>query len=597
LLGSQKQFSSKIDWQVDFKNGYQWDGREYYYNSYKHLDYQKKGIQADILIPWELSRFQHLFTLGKAYWYTDNPKYVQEFVEEIETWLESNPLHFGINWISSMEVSIRAINWIAGYYFFCNSSILTEEFKNKFFKSLYSHGRFILDRVANGNPNNHYLTGLAGLLVLGLLFQDTPEGGKWLDKSVKCLEEEIYNQFYEDGVNMESSTDYNIYSVEIFLFCSLIYQRNGKKFSHRFHQQLEKIVDFIPYIVKPDGNLLTVGDIANTQLFKMGKYEDAPGINSLFCSAAHLLNREDLLKYSNIDEESFWLLGYDLNYKFAELSYEVFRKLESHAFQDGGYYVMRDDDHYMAIYTGSPEPKGSNGHRHNDALSFELYAPDKSFIVDPGSYVYTEDPDMRNMFRSSRYHNKVVVDNMEENHLHNNSVFKIDLESHVKPGTFISNNDYDYFKGELTGYGRIKPPISQEREVYFDKKDKYWILMDTVFGEGKHQLDQYFHFAPLSVVNLDEEHLVVITDEEDGNLAVIPLDSGGLEVDIIEGWVSTSYGEKKSAPILMYSKYSKLPAHFCTLLLPFKNRKDLEHPINNREIFLERFKKVKKKVR
>jgi hypothetical protein len=55
---------------------------------------------------------------------------------------------------------------------------------------------------------------------------------------------------------------------------------------------------------------------------------------------------------------------------------------------------MRHDDLYMLIDCVPADQKSPSGHKHNSRLSFELFAGDKSFIIDPGSYLYTADKEM-----------------------------------------------------------------------------------------------------------------------------------------------------------------------------------------------------------
>jgi hypothetical protein len=166
LLGSGKtELGEEIDWHLDFKSGFRWNPKKYYLGSGKHVTLNDP---SDVKVPWELSRCQHFVTLGKAYWYTGNEKYAKEFAGQIESWIENNPVELGVNWSCTMDVAIRAVNWIWGYHFFCGSPSLTNEFKTQFFKSLYLHGRHIVNNLEFGRiRGNHYLSDIAGLVYLG----------------------------------------------------------------------------------------------------------------------------------------------------------------------------------------------------------------------------------------------------------------------------------------------------------------------------------------------------------------------------------------------------------------------------------------------
>jgi uncharacterized heparinase superfamily protein len=97
--------------------------------------------------------------------------------------------------------------------------------------------------------------------------------------------------------------------------------------------------------------------------------------------------------------------------------------LESKAFPQGGFYIMRHGDLYMIVDCVPADPKSPSGHKHNSRLSFELFACDKSFIIDPGTYIYTADKEMRNLFRSTKYHNTIVVDGEEQNRFEEDELF------------------------------------------------------------------------------------------------------------------------------------------------------------------------------
>ena len=59
---------------------------------------------ADVKVPRELSRSHHLLWLGQAYLLTKNEKYVNEFIFQIENWIDENPIMKSINWGCAMDV-------------------------------------------------------------------------------------------------------------------------------------------------------------------------------------------------------------------------------------------------------------------------------------------------------------------------------------------------------------------------------------------------------------------------------------------------------------------------------------------------------------
>jgi len=90
---------------------------------------------------------------------------------------------------------------------------------------------------------------------------------------------------------------------------------------------------------------------------------------------------------------------------------------------------MRDKDNYAIISAGEVGSRGLGNHKHNDDLSFELCVHGKTFIVDPGTYSYTADPVMRDLFRSVESHNVVQVDGKETNELVRDDLFRIRFRS------------------------------------------------------------------------------------------------------------------------------------------------------------------------
>ena len=580
LLGSGKvNLGNEINWHSDFKSGFMWNPQEYYINTSKHMYYFIGGINADVIVPWELSRCQHFVTLGKAYWYTQNEKYAKEFRDQIGHWIENNPIELGVNWVSTMDVSIRAVNWIWGYYFFHNSKNLSKEFKIKFAKNLFLHGRHITNNLEYRAYNNHYLSCMVSLTYLGIFFRESEDGKKWLEKGINALKEEMKSQVYPDGVDFEVAMCYHRLVTELFISATVLCNKNGIEFPEWFMNRLEKMIEFISYYTKPDGSAPLIGDNDDGRLHILSSYGNWDNNDHRYLASvvACLFNRPDLIINFDFDEEAFWLLGGDIE-KLSKLS-KFKRKLGSKSFEDSGFYIIRHDDLHMILDCVSPDPNAFQGHKHNSALNFELFAYDKSFIVDPGSYVYTADKYMRNLFRSTKYHNVVEVDGEEQNYYNKNEIFNMGDDAEVHVSEFKITDQYDYIDAEHHGYKRIDNPIIHQREVFFDKNDGFWVIKDSLKGEGKHSFDLNFHFAPMELEFYKKEDHIAKTNVNGANMIIIPLETDMLSSEIVEGWVSYEYGKKIEAPILKYSKYTTAPSAFLTLIYPFKEKKEITNII------------------
>ena len=62
---------------------------------------------ADVKYPWELARCQHWVTLGQACRLTGDDRFAREIANELDDFVEANPVGLGINWTCTMDVGTR----------------------------------------------------------------------------------------------------------------------------------------------------------------------------------------------------------------------------------------------------------------------------------------------------------------------------------------------------------------------------------------------------------------------------------------------------------------------------------------------------------
>ena len=172
LLGSGNKKLSKqgkgyqpIDWHVDFKSGYRWNK-----NTFFRFIHYGNVRGADVIVPWELSRFQGGMALAQAYSLTHDSKYPLEFQAQVNDWIDNNRVDYGVNWTCSMEIAIRAANWLVIKELFETRYTFSELFLVKMYCSLHDHAVHIRKHLQTKErvTKNHYIAELAGLLFIAL---------------------------------------------------------------------------------------------------------------------------------------------------------------------------------------------------------------------------------------------------------------------------------------------------------------------------------------------------------------------------------------------------------------------------------------------
>lgn len=262
-----------IDWQLDFKSGFRWSERTWYAD----IRYGR-APGADIKVPWELGRMQHLPQLGASAVLSHRglgkvqPQVCgREFRNQVLDFIACNPPRFGVNWASSMDVAIRLANWLLAYSFLKAAGISFDSaFDEVFATSVVDHGRHIASNLEwhRGRRNNHYLANVVGLLFASAFCDAGAESKRWGEFGEKALLEEIEYQFHGEGTNFEGSVSYHRLSAEIAAYGIAVVlglrarrpQSDPEAFPKSVAQRIAGMVDFADQIQKPTGRVPQIGD-------------------------------------------------------------------------------------------------------------------------------------------------------------------------------------------------------------------------------------------------------------------------------------------------------------------------------------------------
>jgi len=241
-----------IDWQKDIKSGYRWSESEL---SKSLTKTNKSGV--DIKVPRELARFQHLTTFTLAYQVqkssNDKNTYVAEYCSQILDFISNNPIGFGVNWQCTMDVALRAANWLVTYDMFLAFGVnFPPEFENLLIKSIYGHGLFIVNNLEWHpiNRHNHYLTDIIGLLFISAYLPRNEEIDAWMAFSLQEMIKEIDFQFNKEGTNFEASTCYHRYSAELIIWAVALVLGLQKDKKDALTQYNHKMLTGLPCLKK-----------------------------------------------------------------------------------------------------------------------------------------------------------------------------------------------------------------------------------------------------------------------------------------------------------------------------------------------------------
>ena len=499
---------------------------------------------ADIKLPWELSRCQHFVTLGQAFRLTKDSRYAQEIIRQIDDFMEANPVGLGINWTCTMDVAIRAANWAIGLELIKGFEISVNSIARAY-SCLFDHGTFIYDNFENNYEvtSNHYLSNLVGLYFLSAMFDGLPSAAIWQTYCRQSIAREIDTQILPDGADFESSIPYHRLVLELFMGAARLAEIQNQRFSDHYYSKLNRMAEFLLGVIRPDGLMPVVGDADDGRLHIFSNYGDwnRQDARHALAPAAIMLDRTEWSAVTGPDgiwEAAWW----GLDFKNLKFDHAMDLPDSTQHFPEAGLSGTRSGGEYLLISNSIVGTKGFGNHKHNDQLSFEFHCSGIPLIVDPGSHVYTSDFESRNMFRSTSYHNTVAVDGQEQNEFNPQWLFRMFEKAEAEHISFVENDEYVEYIGRHSGYRRFEPPLTHTRCFRFIKQRRLLIILDALQGAGAHHLGWHFHFAPNLKLSQGSGNILTLQSGESEFFLMCPQP---LELKLEKSWYSPSYGVKK----------------------------------------------------
>ncbi len=573
-------FGDPIDWHLDPTS----EKRTplVHWSELDHLDPLSGGDQK---VLWEINRHAHFVMFGQAYWLTGDEKFVEAFVKQASSWMDSNPPALGVNWSSSLEVAFRAIAWLWALHLCAHSPQLNAKFVARLIKFLIAQGRHIESYLSHYYSPNTHLTGEAlGIFYLGSALPELRRAKVWRKTGLRILLEQLHVQVRGDGVYFEQSSYYHRYTADFYVHLLALARSCGVKLHGEVGDDLTLLLDHLMWITRPDGASPLFGDDDGGRLITLGVR--APNdFRDTLATGATLFYRGDW-KWVAGDAvvETLWLLGPSgvADYERIEAAPA---KEDAQAFSESGYFVARDgwsrDSGYLLIDCGPHGGLGKCGHAHADALAIEFASGGQTWLVDPGTFVYDADLKMRDEFRTTEAHNTVTVDGQSQ------SVpagpFSWAHIAHCRILEFKVTENCVYFEGQHDGYHRLDDPVMHTRAALFVKAGSerslpaFLIMRDSFAAKAHHRYAIHYHFAP-ECEAAASGNLVQASAPGGGKLTITTLGDSRARARVKDGWVSQCYAQRMKAPVAVFEAEGVGPQEFVTLIFPdAPDRQLLEH--------------------
>ena len=487
----------------------------------------------------DLNRFSYLPALTRAHAQTGDQRYARKAIDlmldwvakcEMERCFQGTPYVFG----SYLNNTIHASIWAQCLKMLIPTGTVQPIELLRILKSLHDQIGY-LEIVTNGHAGNWPTIGCQGVLATLAALPVLRDMDRFTAYFIQTLANQVEEQILPDGVQDELTPHYHTVVVNNILTCAESCAELGLALETRTLDTLRQMVRYQAQTITPDR------------------------------SAQVAFNDSDPEVVPNVADR---LRKIDLGDYVPELA-----TLGPEAFPYAGVALLRqrpsEGDLYMA-FDGGPFGRG---HQHEDKLGFWLHAYGHNFLVDPGRHLYDRtEASFLPYLVTTQAHSTITVDGQGQNSRAHPETWIADAPGSL---TFIeSGNEVRAAACYDLGYGpdnAIK--VIHHREVVFVGQ-KYWVLFDTLSGDGRHKIESRFQFGPGDIV---VEGNQTTTQFADANLLVVV--TGEWHAQILQGeenpragWYSASYNKIEPAPALSLIQEVNLPLRYAVLLIPFQGR-------------------------
>ncbi len=508
------------------------------------IDYKQNSNIGDIKFIWEKNRHHHLTVLAAAYAITKDDSYAEEVKKQIFSWVDQNPVLIGVNWLSPLEVGIRLLSWVWCERLLRGSNAYDILFsKNSpIWMAIYQQMFFISKSFCSGSSaNNHLIGEMACLYVSCQSFPLQKKCKKWIKLSKNILEKEIPRQTFSNGINRELAFGYQFFVLDFALISFLEGKFYQDEFSNNFVSNVKSMLNVIPDLTDIGGNFPRYGDSDNGKGLQL--FADSFGREDwLFRLGKRYLNSNVPVKEGGQFAEIFYTSLIDGSSSFS-CKLEYASNKSNLEFKDAGIYIMsnnrgRSDEVFVLADAGPLGFLSIAAHGHADALSFTMSISGNPIIVDPGTYAYNLEPEMRSLFRGTSSHNTLTINGCDQSKQGGPQMWT--------KKAVVTVNDWSLEKNEKRLIASHNGYLPNMHNRNFRMLENHLIIEDTIKANEKVDLVWSFHLHPSCKVLQSGNTVKIIRDMVKIEFVVDSI----CKVRVEKGKYSSSYSNIEDCEVL-----------------------------------------------
>jgi hypothetical protein len=226
---------------------------------------QGRWINAEYL--WSLHQ------LGRAFLLTGDPTYAQHFQDLFNGWYESLghiPVHYAVH-AEMLLGGQRSVRLLDGLYALRGTGLLRPRTHANALKALLGTCRlqYALNEFHTGHSGwkNAQYAAAGTLLTVAGMFPEFREAPAWRERGQQRLREHLFLDTYDDGGQLEPSTNYHETRLRdaFYAWCALQLNGQDPDFLAEIGPRLEKMCEFSFYTMTPTGHCLALMDGDHTE--------------------------------------------------------------------------------------------------------------------------------------------------------------------------------------------------------------------------------------------------------------------------------------------------------------------------------------------